>query len=212
MSKQRWIIAVMGSLILHCIVLIGLYFVFANEAVTEPVYMEVSLSELFQPQAEVFQENMTIDQASQQHPPSAQSEPPEQANHSQASVQTNDISGPVQPGPGQNSTSDATNVASGVNLAAKSVGTSRSPRVVYSKEPVYPEQARMNGHKGTVRLRFIVNKQGTVDGVILVESSGYKELDQAAIDCLKQWQFNPALKDGVPIAVIVTLPIVFDLK
>jgi outer membrane biosynthesis protein TonB len=36
-------------------------------------------------------------------------------------------------------------------------------------------------------------------------------LDGAALDCIARWRFNPALKDGKPVAVIAQMPITFLL-
>jgi len=41
--------------------------------------------------------------------------------------------------------------------------------------------------------------------------SGPGGLDEAAIKCVKQWEFSPALSGGRPVACWVTLPIIFSL-
>jgi protein TonB len=43
---------------------------------------------------------------------------------------------------------------------------------------------------------FVVNRDGTVEGIRLTESSGNRELDNAAIEALKGWRFSPALRRG----------------
>ena len=47
--------------------------------------------------------------------------------------------------------------------------------------------------------------------VSVVESSGDDALDQAALNALARWRLAPALKDGVPVASQVRVPIRFRL-
>ncbi len=53
----------------------------------------------------------------------------------------------------------------------------------------YPLEARMKGIYGDLRIRFTIKKNGRLQGVELVRTSGYKMLDDAALK---------ALKDGEP--------------
>jgi len=216
MIKKRWVIAVIGSILLHCVIMMGIYYALEHETVSETVYMEVSMAELFQPQTE-----MSVEEKATPNPPietNPQNSSSVQAdNQAQTAAlpnfsQTGGVLEPVSSEQGTVSVEVSTGTGSVASQSAKPSGTSRGPKVIYSQEPVYPERARLNGWEGTVRLRFIVNTQGTVDEVTVVESSGHREIDQAAIDCIKQWRFSPALKTGVPIAAVVTLPVSFDLR
>lgn len=54
---------------------------------------------------------------------------------------------------------------------------------------IYPLEARMNGIYGDLRIRFTIKKNGRLQGVELIRTSGYKMLDDAALK---------ALKDGEP--------------
>jgi len=46
---------------------------------------------------------------------------------------------------------------------------------------------------------------------VAAESAGHDELDRAAIEAIKQWQFEPARRGATPVAVWVTLPVRFEL-
>jgi protein TonB len=61
---------------------------------------------------------------------------------------------------------------------------------------------------GTVVLEATVTAQGTVEEIRIV--SGHPLLVQAAIDCVKQWQYEPTLLNGVPTPIILTARVHFD--
>jgi len=63
--------------------------------------------------------------------------------------------------------------------------------IVRKITPKYPKKARRMGWEGVVVLEFLVDAQGNVYDIKVVRSSGYAELDQAAINALKQWKFAP---------------------
>ncbi len=62
--------------------------------------------------------------------------------------------------------------------------------------PKYPKRARRMGWEGTVVLAFSVDENGNVYDIQVIRSSGYPDLDQAAIAALRQWKFAP--KPGKP--------------
>jgi protein TonB len=47
--------------------------------------------------------------------------------------------------------------------------------------------------------------------VVVTRSAGHRDLDRAAIDAIRQWQFEPARRGPTPVAVWVTLPVRFEL-
>jgi len=56
----------------------------------------------------------------------------------------------------------------------------------------YPETARRDGLQGNLVMRFSINKSGRVDSIVVVKSSGYPELDEAARQALMDANpFNP---------------------
>ncbi len=78
--------------------------------------------------------------------------------------------------------------------------------------PVFPPQAIRAHHSGTVITKAMISKDGIPASVTIEESSGYPELDEAAIDAVKQWHFNPATKNGVPIDGFARVPVNFQLN
>jgi len=78
--------------------------------------------------------------------------------------------------------------------------------------PRYPRTARRRGIQGTVVLSVYVDVQGRVDNLWVFESSGYRVLDNAALDSVKKWSFEPGRKGETPIAMWVNVPVRFELQ
>jgi TonB family protein len=94
--------------------------------------------------------------------------------------------------------------------AVRATGEINPPHVIKKVDPVYPEKARKAGLEGTVILEAMTDAQGNVARVKVLQS--IPELDQAAIDALKQWKYEPVIIDGKPKAVVFTVTIRFRLK
>jgi TonB family protein len=75
--------------------------------------------------------------------------------------------------------------------------------------PVYPEEAKKAKIEGTVLLDAIISKEGNVENLRVV--SGPKELQQSAVDAVRQWKYKPYLLNGDPIEVKTTVKLVYTL-
>ena len=79
--------------------------------------------------------------------------------------------------------------------------------------PPYPEMARKLAEQGTVTLQMVISAQGQVTQATVVQSSGYPELDQAAIAWVQQhWRYKPALQNGQAVPSQAQAAVKFDLK
>lgn len=108
-------------------------------------------------------------------------------------------------GEGGNDTGEATNEI--VHNPAQ------PPSVISRAQPDYPSSARKAGIEGTVRIRFLVGKDGSVESASVSASSGNAELDQAALNAAYGWRFNPAKDEqGRPVRCYVNGPITFSLR
>jgi len=76
----------------------------------------------------------------------------------------------------------------------------------------YPELVRKAGIGGTTIVQVQINKQGKPLKGIVFKSAGDKSLDAAAIEAVMSTEWMPAEMDGSPVAVQITLPIIFRLK
>ena len=81
-----------------------------------------------------------------------------------------------------------------------------------NKAPVYPMLSRKRKEQGTVWLLLLVSKEGQVTQLKLKKTSGFDRLDQAALQAVKKWKFQPALKQGQPIDYWYELPLKFSLQ
>ncbi|MGB6974456.1 MAG: energy transducer TonB [Terracidiphilus sp.] len=76
--------------------------------------------------------------------------------------------------------------------------------------PVFPPIAKAAHIQGTVVFTVRIDAKGTIESMKVV--SGPAMLQQAAIDCLKQWTFHPFVKDGAAVPANGTISIPFALS
>jgi protein TonB len=85
----------------------------------------------------------------------------------------------------------------------------QAPRKIVHVNPVYPSLARSAQVAGVVILEAVIDAQGRVESVRVLRSIPL--LDQAATDAVKQWSFTPALLNGVPVPVVMTVTVNFEM-
>jgi len=88
----------------------------------------------------------------------------------------------------------------------------RRPELLMLVPPVYPRDAEKKKIQGTVNLRIHVTTTGTVDQVEIINSSGLKSMDEAAVKAAKKTRFRPAIKDGRRVPMWIGYPIQFALN
>jgi protein TonB len=64
--------------------------------------------------------------------------------------------------------------------------------------PNYPASSARNGDTGTVGLALLIAPDGHVADSRVTTSSGFRELDRAAVAALSSCRFKPATTNGVP--------------
>jgi len=84
------------------------------------------------------------------------------------------------------------------------------PKLIRSPAPEYPKEALKAGIEGKVVIDAVTDTFGRV--VDAQVASGPPELRTAALDALKQWVYEPYIKDGKPAAVKFTVIMKFNLK
>ncbi|MCK5943173.1 MAG: energy transducer TonB [Planctomycetes bacterium] len=77
--------------------------------------------------------------------------------------------------------------------------------------PAYPEKERRLAREGKVVLRVAVAADGSVSDVRLQTPSRYAGFNRAALKAARGWRFDPATRDGVPVASETDVEVVFVL-
>jgi len=94
--------------------------------------------------------------------------------------------------------------------AVRAVGDVQPPKLIKPVNPVYPEEARVSGVQGLVILEAKADEQGNVIDVRILRSVPL--LDQAAIDAVKQWKYEPLVIGGRARKAVFTVTVRFALK
>ena len=89
-------------------------------------------------------------------------------------------------------------------------GQVQTAKLINKVQPVYPPLAKQARIQGTVRLQAIIAKNGAV--VELQVLSGHPLLQQAALDAVRQWRYQPTLLNQEPVEVVTTIDVIFTLS
>lgn len=81
-----------------------------------------------------------------------------------------------------------------------------------NRPPRYPGAASRRNWEGRVVLRVAVDVFGAVTAVTVITSSGHELLDQAALEAVSAWRFEPAHDSGVPMAGETDVSVRFELE
>ncbi|HBS60721.1 MAG TPA: hypothetical protein DEA44_15850 [Firmicutes bacterium] len=89
-----------------------------------------------------------------------------------------------------------------------------APRILSKVGPVYPEEARRDGIRGSVGVKIEVLENGRPGEIEVQRSSGYDSLDEAALRAVRKWRFVPAQEadSGRAMRCFTTLTVVFRLN
>jgi TonB family protein len=84
------------------------------------------------------------------------------------------------------------------------------PKALYSPEPEFSEIARRERFQGVVSLNVVIDKTGRVSRASIAHAAGLG-LDEQAVRTVRTWRFNPAQRNGKPVAVSVYIEVAFHL-
>ena len=109
-------------------------------------------------------------------------------------------------------------LGSGMRPAIPAAPSLRPPRVSHVMEgnlirrvqPEYPALARQARIQGTVVLRAVVNREGTIQDLQVI--SGHPLLVQAAINAVRQWRYRPYFLNDQPVEVETQIMVNFSLS
>jgi protein TonB len=83
--------------------------------------------------------------------------------------------------------------------------------IVTRVQPVYPPIAKVAHMSGTVVLRAIITKTGTISSLTVVSSTN-QMFNNSALEAVKQWKYKPYMLTGEPTEVDTTITVNFTLN
>jgi TonB family protein len=98
---------------------------------------------------------------------------------------------------------------SGVVYTVKK-GEVSPPRRISGREPEFAEDARIAKYQGTMTISLVVDPSGTATDLAIMTPLGLG-LDEKAVEAVRAWKFDPAMKEGQPVAVKVVVEVDFHL-
>ncbi len=84
------------------------------------------------------------------------------------------------------------------------------PKGIHMPNPKYSKEARKAKYQGICLLWLIVGTDGRPHDIKVARRLGMG-LDENAIEAVQKWKFQPATKDGQPVAVQVNIEVSFRL-
>jgi TonB family protein len=123
------------------------------------------------------------------------------------------------PAPVQTQSASAVHVQGGSNLSGSvsapqqvaMVPISQLTRINYVG-PEYPRAARRRDVTGAVSVGFIVTTDGRVRSVSVISSEPGDTFDQAAMDAVEQWRFEPVIENGIAVEKRSAVRLAFNLQ
>ena len=85
------------------------------------------------------------------------------------------------------------------------------PAIQREVKPVYTDEGRRRGVEGDVVLEVVVQADGTVRVLKILQGLG-AGLDQRAVEAVRQWKFSPARRHGTAVDVLVEIAVEFRLR
>lgn len=85
------------------------------------------------------------------------------------------------------------------------------PRPVFQARPRYPSEMRRQRIGGEVHVEFLVDRDGTVRNAQVVSATA-TDFEEAAVEAVSAWRFEPGRKNGRPVITRMRVPIVFSMN
>ena len=96
---------------------------------------------------------------------------------------------------------------------AFAAGELDAPLMVLTRmPPEYPVKAKYRGIEGWVRVRFIVQENGRVGNITILEADPPGLFDQSVIRCVGGWRFKPGTIEGMPVKAWAETTVRFELE
>jgi TonB family protein len=90
-------------------------------------------------------------------------------------------------------------------------GEITEPRKIKHVPPRFPPDAQRQRMQGVIVLETVIDRDGKVGSIRILRSAG-DQLDRAAVDAVRQWEFTPTKLYGVPVPVAMTVTVSFSIN
>ncbi len=104
------------------------------------------------------------------------------------------------------------NAATPPSREQRGVRNRTAPRPTFSPQPDYPPTALAAGRAGLVLVRTTIDNRGRVTKASIARSSGSQDLDQAALQAVRRWRFQPVSPESTSAPDDFGVPIRFVLE
>jgi TonB family protein len=82
----------------------------------------------------------------------------------------------------------------------------KAPKLLSAPPPEYPSNTRA---RARVIVTAVIDEQGNVEAARIFRSAG-KPFDEAALEAVRQWRFQPAQSPTGPTKTLITVPLEFE--
>ena len=122
------------------------------------------------------------------------------------------IEGGVAGGAGDDPAGESASSGPGVGLSGpvRLGGTVAPPKKIKDVRPVYPQVALATQARGTVILDVTIGTDGKVQDAKVIHS--VPQLDLAALEAVRQWEYEPTRINGALVALIMTVVVNFAIQ
>jgi TonB family protein len=93
----------------------------------------------------------------------------------------------------------------------KSTQFDTPPKVIRSAAPIYPISQRMHYKSGNAVIAFTIDERGDTRDFKVI-SADYPYYASHAIHAVREWKFQPGVKNGHPVAVRIRVPFHYSLR
>ncbi|MES2605116.1 MAG: energy transducer TonB [Pseudomonadota bacterium] len=103
-------------------------------------------------------------------------------------------------------------ISNALKAAGTAMGTERGIISLLRVPPVYPRNAKLAKIEGYVTMEVVVNPDGSVADIEVVDAAPPRLFDVAAVDAMKRWRFQPKLVNGTAVSQRAQQTIEFKLE
>jgi TonB family protein len=113
---------------------------------------------------------------------------------------------------GQFFTDSSPEVKKELKLGPFTDGLDKAPQISYYEPIEYPAWAERKGIFGEITVKLFIGAEGKIHNIKVMKQTVGKKLSAYVIARMRNWKFNPPLKDGKPTTAWVVQTVNFKFK